>query len=90
MQTIRLRNLPSLKLVSDFHEVNIRTYVKKDGKSGVYFISMEGGKQLTCIISKSISKLPYRYSKTKRNTNSYYSEFKKSKDKLKIESQISK
>ncbi len=66
MQKIRPRYLPHFNPISDFNEINIRTYVKVGGKPGVYFLSIEGGKQLSCAIAKGISGLPYHYEKINR------------------------
>ena len=63
MEKMRLKNMISFPPISDFDEINIRTYVKYKGKSGVYFLSIEGGKSLSCKVAKGISELPYRYSK---------------------------
>lgn len=41
MEKIRPRSLPAFPLISDFDEINIRTYVKYNGKTGVYFLSIE-------------------------------------------------
>src|SRR5687768_14912863 len=46
MENIRSRNLPSFSPISNFHEINIRTYVKKENKTGVYFLSIEGGNRI--------------------------------------------
>lgn len=73
MEKIRPKSLPSLSLISNFPEINIRTYVKYKGKSGVYFLSIEGAKRLSCTIAKSISELPYRFSSMSRKTNSFKS-----------------
>lgn len=62
MQKIRPKLLPSLKVISDFHEINLRTYVINDGKPGVYFINIEAEKALSAMVSRSISKLPYQKS----------------------------
>ena len=62
MEKIRPKHLPSFPPISNFHEINIRTYVKHNNKSGVYFLSIEGGKRLSCELAKAISQLPYRYS----------------------------
>jgi uncharacterized protein len=35
MQKIRPRGLPAVKVLSDFHEINLRTYVTRDNKPGV-------------------------------------------------------
>jgi uncharacterized protein YqjF (DUF2071 family) len=60
MEKLRIKRLPSVPGISDFHEINVRTYVTRDGKPGVYFLSMEAEKQLAVFISKNISGLPYR------------------------------
>lgn len=63
MEKIRPRNIPHFKPISNFNEVNIRTYVKYNNKAGVYFLSIEGGSFLSCKIARNLSELPYRYSK---------------------------
>jgi len=85
MEKIRPKNLPSFSPVSDFDEINIRTYVKSNNKTGVYFLSIEGGTNLSCKIAKRISEFPYRYSKIKRTENQYESHNSKFNDKLDIE-----
>ena len=57
MQKIRPKNLPYFPPISDFDEINIRTYVKSNNKTGVYFLSIEGGKFLSCKVAKRISEL---------------------------------
>jgi uncharacterized protein YqjF (DUF2071 family) len=66
MERIRPRNLPAVSLISDFHEINLRTYVKHRNKTGVYFLSIEAGKRLSSSLAKAISELPYRYSQMMR------------------------
>lgn len=73
MERIRPRYLPSLSPISNFGEINIRTYVKFKGKTGVYFLSMEGGKKLSCFVAKTLSELPYRYSKMNRDVGTFKS-----------------
>lgn len=74
MEKIRPRNLPYFSPVSDFDEINIRTYIKSGNKTGVYFLSIEGGKRLSCALAKSISGLPYRFSKMHREKGAFFSE----------------
>jgi uncharacterized protein len=88
MEKIRPRFLPPFAPISNFDEINIRTYVKSKDKTGVYFLSIEGGKRFSCKIAKSLSQLPYRYSKIKRTKNSYQSYNTKFKDLLSIEFNI--
>jgi len=85
MEKTRLKNLPSFPPVSDFHEINIRTYVKSNNKTGVYFLSIEGGTSLACKVAKGISELPYRYSKIRRAANHYKSYNTAFNDQLDIE-----
>lgn len=73
MEKIRPKYLPAFPPVSNFDEINIRTYVKSNGKTGVYFLSIEGGKQISCNIAKGISELPYRYSTIHRKNDTYKS-----------------
>lgn len=71
MQKIRPRNLPHFKPISDFNEINIRTYVKSPSKSGVLFLSIEAGNHISCKIARMISKLPYRYAQVERENHSF-------------------
>lgn len=88
MEKIRLKNLPAFPPISDFDEINIRTYVKSKNKTGVYFLSIEGGKSLSCKVAKGISELPYRYSKINRTEQNYQSQNSEFKDNLNIEFKI--
>lgn len=90
MERIRPKNLPSFPPISDFYEINIRTYVKCENKSGVYFLSIEGGNKLSCKVAKSISELPYRFSKIKRNDTIYQSQNSEYNDRLYIEFEVGK
>lgn len=73
MEKIRPRFLPSLSFISNFHEINVRTYVKKNGKSGVYFLSIESEKFLSTFVAKTLSGLPYKTVCMKRTDNSFVS-----------------
>jgi len=71
MENIRPRILPSFEPISNFHEVNIRTYVRPNDKPGVYFLSIESSKRLSTWIARTVSELPYRYSNIQRTANNY-------------------
>lgn len=73
MEKIRPWFLPPFAPVSNFGEINVRTYVKHGNKSGVYFLSIEGSKWLSCKLAKAISGLPYCKSAMKFTPNSYAS-----------------
>lgn len=88
MEKIRPKYLPAFAPISNFDEINIRTYVCYKGKPGVYFLSIEGGTKLSCQISKGISELPYRYSIMNRTPNVYQSANKEYNDCFKVAYQI--
>ena len=71
MEKIRPRFLPAFPPISDFDEINLRTYVTKNGKPGVYFLSIEAGKLFSALLAKSLSGLPYEKSNINRTENSY-------------------
>ena len=73
MEKIRPAYLPSFSPISDFHEINVRTYVKSEGKKGVYFINIEAEKFVSAFISRSLSGLPYEKSKIERGQGFYKS-----------------
>ena len=90
MEKIRPKNLPSFPPISNFHEINIRTYVKSKDKTGVYFLSIEGGKRISCKVAKGMSELPYRFSQIKRTENKYESNNSVFNDKLNVEFTVGK
>lgn len=90
MERIRPHYLPSWSLISNFNEVNIRTYVKKGAKSGVYFLSIEAAKRLSCAIAKYISGLPYRYSEMNRQATTIECTNSSFQETLKVNFSISK
>lgn len=69
MEKIRPKYLPSVSFLSDFEEINVRTYVEKDGKKGVYFLNIEAEKWLSAFVAKSLSGLPYEKSEIHRIEN---------------------
>ena len=88
MEKIRPKCLPSFPPISNFDEINIRTYVKYNGKPGVFFLSIEGGTDLSCKVAKGISELPYRHSKMTRKSNHFFSKNLEFKDKFELEYKI--
>ena len=54
---VRLRPRP---FFSDFHETNVRTYVKRKGRDpGVWFFSLEASKLLPVVVARNRYRLPY-------------------------------
>jgi uncharacterized protein YqjF (DUF2071 family) len=73
MQKIRPRNLPAIKFISEFDEINIRTYVDNDNRKGVYFLNIEAGKMMSALVAKTLSGLPYEKSDINRTLENYRS-----------------
>lgn len=77
MERLRPRLLPSLSWISNFQEINVRTYVEVGNKKGVYFLNIEAGKYLSAILTRKLSKLPYEKANIKREGTTYYSKIPK-------------
>lgn len=59
MSGVRLRYLPAIPGTSEFPELNLRTYVKRDGKPGVWFFSLDAANSLAVAVARSWFQLPY-------------------------------
>ncbi len=53
------RFVPPLPLVSHFPELNVRTYVRRDDKPGVFFFSLDAGSRLAVEAARALFRLPY-------------------------------
>lgn len=73
MERLRPRYLPAVPAVSDFEEINLRTYIDNDNKKGVYFLNIEAGKSVSAFLAKAISGLPYEKANMHRTLSSYRS-----------------
>jgi hypothetical protein len=56
---VRPRFLPPLPVVSAFPELNVRTYVTRDGRPGVFFFSLDAGSRLAVEAARRFYYLPY-------------------------------
>ncbi|HSD06238.1 DUF2071 domain-containing protein [Flavobacterium sp.] len=81
VKNMRLRNLPPFPYISNFHEINVRTYVIKDGIPGIYMFSIETNKLIDVLLTRVFIGLPYQKSDIKweqkrlisKNTENYQS-----------------
>jgi uncharacterized protein YqjF (DUF2071 family) len=55
----RLRGLPPLPLLSSFLELNVRTYVRRDDRPGIWFFSLDATSPLAVEGARLTYKLPY-------------------------------
>ena len=65
MKNIRPRLTIPLPGISNFPEFNVRTYVKRNGKSGILFLTLDAKSRITCFYAPRAYGLPYNYSKGK-------------------------
>ena len=59
MSDVAPRFVPGIPGLSQFPEINVRTYVVRDGKPGVYFFSLDAGNAIAVSIARNIFHLPY-------------------------------
>ena len=59
MRDVSPRGLPRFPPMSDFPEINIRTYVTRGGKPGVWFISLDASNPVAVKAARALFHLPY-------------------------------
>jgi uncharacterized protein len=56
---LRARGLLPLPFVSSFLELNVRTYVSRGGKPGIWFLSLDASSQVAVEAARRLYRLPY-------------------------------
>ena len=59
MTNVAPRGVPSLPWISEFPELNVRTYVRVEDRPGVYFFSLDAGSALAVQTARTLLNLPY-------------------------------
>jgi hypothetical protein len=59
MSGVRIRGTPPAPWLSNFPELNVRTYVTRDGKPGVWFFSLDAANAVAVQIARRWFHLPY-------------------------------
>jgi len=59
MSGVRMRGTPAIPGFSRFPELNVRTYVVRDGKPGVWFFSLDAANALAVWGARTLFDLPY-------------------------------
>jgi uncharacterized protein len=57
----RLRGIPPLPGITQFHELNVRTYVRNGEDRGVWFFSLDAASPAAVAIARMSLRLPYCY-----------------------------
>jgi uncharacterized protein len=63
MTGVMRRPLPDLPWVSAFPELNVRLYVERDGKPGVWFLSLDAANPLAVWAARRFFHLPYYHAR---------------------------
>jgi uncharacterized protein len=74
VKKMRIQNLPALPYISNFKEINVRTYVTHNGIKGIYLFSIETDKLIEVLRTRLFLGLPYIHSAIKK-TSDYISTF---------------
>ncbi|CAN5810900.1 DUF2071 domain-containing protein [soil metagenome] len=59
MSGVRPRFLPGIPALSNFPELNLRTYVSAQGKPGIWFFSLDAHNRVAVRLARATFKLPY-------------------------------
>jgi uncharacterized protein YqjF (DUF2071 family) len=59
MTNVAPRGVPSLPWISEFPELNVRTYVRVADRPGIYFFSLDAGSALAVRTARLLLNLPY-------------------------------
>ena len=59
MSGVRPRSLPRVPWLSDFPELNVRTYVTAEGKPGIWFFSLDAHNPIAVRLARATFSLPY-------------------------------
>lgn len=70
MDGVRPRFCPAVPGVSNFLEINVRTYVHDaDGRPGVWFYSLDANQRLAVWLARNVFKLPYFHAEMSASTS---------------------
>lgn len=59
MTNVAPRGVPSIPWVSEFPELNVRTYVRVGNRPGIYFFSLDAGSAMAVTTARTLLNLPY-------------------------------
>jgi uncharacterized protein len=71
---------PPLPFVSEFHEINVRTYVHAGGVPGVWFFSLDANSRVAAAAARALFRLPYFAADIKREQSDRTTVFMSSRE----------
>jgi uncharacterized protein YqjF (DUF2071 family) len=69
MTNVTPRAVPTLPRISAFPELNVRTYVTRDDRPGVYFFSLDAGSSVAVYAARALLNMPYYSARMRVITN---------------------
>jgi len=76
MTGVRLRGTPATPGLSAFPELNVRTYVVRKGKPGVWFFSLDAGNAVAVAAARAWFHLPYFRARMRSGRNGEWIEYR--------------
>lgn len=81
MERVRPKGLPCVPWLSDFLELNVRTYVHDDkGRPGVWFFSLDCNQPIAVEIARKLFHLPYQHARMSEDNHGYHCQRKGQKE----------
>jgi uncharacterized protein YqjF (DUF2071 family) len=77
VKNMQLRNFRPFPFLNSFQEVNLRTYVIRDGKPGIYFLSVEADSSLIAYFTCLLTGIPYVQAEMEVGRNHFFSKNEK-------------
>ncbi|KKI92861.1 hypothetical protein WQ54_06660 [Bacillus sp. SA1-12] len=74
----RFRALPEIPFLNTYLELNVRTYVKRNGRNGIYFFSLDANLAPAVLAANGLLALPYKYAKMSFEGENDFDEIKAS------------
>jgi uncharacterized protein len=76
MSGVRLAGFPPLPLISDFLELNLRTYVRDEsGRPGIWFFSLDANQPLAVWMARTLFALPYQHAAMRADQSSGWTDY---------------
>lgn len=63
MRNVHVTGMPSVPTTRDFPELNVRTYVRHNGRAGVWFFSLDAASLMAVMAARSVTGLPYYHAR---------------------------
>lgn len=80
MSNVAPRGIPALPWISEFPELNVRTYVRVDDRPGVYFFSLDAASAVAVEAARRLLNLPYHRARMQVSTSGDRVEYRSVRD----------